>query len=106
MMTNIWTIHHKEEYYKDPLEFRPERFVNENGELMEKREMKNFFAFSLGPRECIGQTFARNEIFLLLANTLYNFKFENIPNQKLELFGNTKVTHAPKPFYTKIVKRR
>ena len=104
-MINIWTIHHKEKYYKDPFEFQPERFLDANGQLLEKKYLKDFFAFSIGPRECIGQTFAKNEMFLFIANLLYKFKFANSPNQKLDLFGNTKVTHAPKPFCVKVAPR-
>ena len=31
---NIWDLHHNEEYWTDPYEFVPERFLDEEGELV------------------------------------------------------------------------
>ena len=31
---NVWDLHHNEEYWTDPYEFIPERFLDEEGKLV------------------------------------------------------------------------
>ena len=44
---NIYGIHHSPKYWKDPEEFIPERFENENDE---KREQYTWLTFGSGTR--------------------------------------------------------
>ena len=106
-MINLWTIHHDPKNFDDPLQFNPDRFLDQDGALLPSSKIKNFLAFSAGPRQCIGQTIAKSELFLFLTNFLYNFELENSPlNGELSTNGNTKVTHAPKPFNVCLKHRR
>ena len=64
--------------WKDPEVFDPERFSKiEN--------MQNFatthFPFSIGPRNCLGQTFAKFESKVILAKLLRKFQFRLLPGQ-------------------------
>ena len=47
--------------------------------------MQNFsmayFPFSIGPRNCIGQTFAKLETRVILAKLLRKFQFSLVPGQ-------------------------
>ena len=105
-MINIWTIHHKEDHYKDPYDFQPSRFLDETGNLLPSSKTKHFFAFSMGPRQCLGQSLAESEIFLYLANILHKFQLSSpVPVEQLLLHGTTKVTHAPNK-YSILIKRR
>jgi cholesterol 24(S)-hydroxylase len=48
-------------YFTDPDEFKPERFFVEekSGEYVHSIQNYTYFPFSLGPRSCIGQNFAK-----------------------------------------------
>ena len=106
-MVNIWSIHHDAKNYEKPFEFNPARFLDENQQLLPSTKTRHFFAFSAGPRECLGQVLGRTELFLFLSNMLYNYNFYSSPlNKCLDLYGTTKVTHAPKPFKVFVTSRR
>ncbi|RMZ92941.1 cytochrome P450 3A29-like, partial [Brachionus plicatilis] len=51
---------HNPEYFPEPEEFKPERFLK-SSEFSQKNMINSytFFPFSLGPRNCIGQNFAK-----------------------------------------------
>ena len=52
-----------EDIYPDPMEFRPERFLGEEGKMLRGLAM----AFSKGGRMCLGMQLANQEMFVLLA---------------------------------------
>ena len=49
---NLWAVMHDKYYWKDPNEFRPERFLDNDGQF---RRDDRCVPFSLGKRYCIGQ---------------------------------------------------
>ena len=105
-MINLWTIHHDANNFADPFEFRPERFLDAEGNLMPLHKTRHFFAFSAGPRQCPGQDLAKTELFLFTSNLFYNFSFASSSlNKSLDLQGTTKVTHAPNPYKVLITSR-
>lgn len=59
--------------WESPEEFRPERFLNEDGS--DVIVPKEFIPFSLGPRSCLGETLARIEIFLFTAGLVQKLTF-------------------------------
>ena len=74
----VWILHvamHKEEqYWVDPNEFIPERWLVEPGHrLYPKKDA--WRAFEWGPRSCIGQTLAMMEMKLTLAMIVRDFDF-------------------------------
>ncbi|KAJ7831018.1 cytochrome P450 [Mycena olivaceomarginata] len=58
-------MHHNEEIYTEPLRWDPERFSEERAE--DKAQPMSFAAWGLGKHQCLGQKFAKFEIFLLTA---------------------------------------
>lgn len=56
--------------FESPKEFKPERFINKNGELIKCDEL---IPFSLGKRLCLGEGLARMELFLFLANVFNQY---------------------------------
>eukprot|EP01017_Pseudomicrothorax_dubius_P048610 TRINITY_DN8881_c0_g2_i1.p1 TRINITY_DN8881_c0_g2~~TRINITY_DN8881_c0_g2_i1.p1 ORF type:complete len:383 (+),score=69.49 TRINITY_DN8881_c0_g2_i1:224-1372(+) len=72
------------DYFKNPQEFRPERWLNE--EEVSKLDPFIYIPFSAGSRNCIGQHLARIETKLILAKLLCGFdmKFTN-PDYKLRM---------------------
>ncbi len=65
-----WVMHHMAEYFPEPERFWPERFDAVSGE---KHPPFAYFPFSVGPRACIGATFAMMEARLLLATIIQRF---------------------------------
>lgn len=72
IIPNSWTMHHSEKYWDDPFSFKPERFLDEDGQLLPATDpvRKRFAAFGLGRRSCIGEVFAKSRIFLFLSSLL------------------------------------
>ena len=68
----VYVIHHNEEYYLHPSEFKPDRFLPEN---KEKLIPYSYLPFGAGPRNCIGMRFALLEAKLCLMTTLLKYKF-------------------------------
>ena len=75
IVPNLWFIHHDEKLWRDPWHFRPERFLDSNGELLQADHelRKAWIPFSLGRRVCPGETLAMTRTFLYLARVLQEF---------------------------------
>eukprot|EP00105_Crassostrea_gigas_P042529 XP_019926677.1 PREDICTED: cytochrome P450 1A2-like isoform X2 [Crassostrea gigas] len=72
IIPNSWTMHHSEKYWDDPFSFKPERFLDEDGQLLPATDpvRKRFASFGLGKRSCIGEVFAKSRIFLFLSSLM------------------------------------
>lgn len=65
---HLYMLHHNPRVWKDPEEYRPERFEAEN---MTNQDSFAFVPFSAGPRNCIGQHFAMHEMKSTVARILH-----------------------------------
>jgi cytochrome P450 len=89
ILSSIYHTHRMPEIYPEPLRFRPERWEGlDPGPYA-------FNPFSAGPRMCIGATFALFEIKVVLALLLQRFRFELVPNQRID--RQFTITMAPTP---------
>lgn len=70
----LFSLHNDTEVWGDPENFRPERFLDENGRLNLKKDFS--LPFGAGRRLCAGETFARNTMFLCIAALLQNFNLK------------------------------
>ncbi|XP_002738774.1 cytochrome P450 2U1-like [Saccoglossus kowalevskii] len=96
VMANLWSVLHDPKHWENPEEFRPERFLNENGEV-EKPEM--FIPFSTGARMCLGDQTAKMELFLFFACLMQTFSFTRPEGTSPPtLVGKTGITLSPQPF--------
>ena len=71
IMPNIYAIHHDPKIWGDPENFRPERFLSDDGKTVKRNE--NLLPFSLGKRQCIGENLARDSVFLFTTNIFQRF---------------------------------
>ncbi|XP_021951195.1 probable cytochrome P450 4p3 [Folsomia candida] len=76
IIANLYGIHHDPNLYPEPEIFNPDRFLDET----RSPNAPPFLPFSVGLRTCLGQTFARNEFFLLLVSLCQKFQFSWDPN--------------------------
>lgn len=63
---------------KDCMEFRPERWVSEDGKLRYEPSYK-FISFNAGPRTCLGKELAFVQLKTVAAAVLWNFAVEVVP---------------------------
>ncbi|CAH1797908.1 unnamed protein product [Owenia fusiformis] len=75
-----------EENFPDPLDFNPERF---RPTAQFRPKIYGYFPFSIGPRTCIGQTFAQIEAKVVLVKLLQNFTFQLDSSQNFGLAEST-----------------
>lgn len=72
VVANLRAVHMNPEYWKDPEEFNPLRFLKEDGSgLLPKPDQ--LIPFSVGKRMCPGETMATVEIFLYLTTILQKY---------------------------------
>ncbi|PLB45030.1 flavonoid 3-hydroxylase [Aspergillus steynii IBT 23096] len=75
MIPNIWGFMHDPAIYADPMTFKPERFLSENGHTPERDP--NLFAFGFGRRICPGKVLANADIYLTIAQAVASLRITN-----------------------------
>uniref|UniRef100_A0A1A9WHT3 Cytochrome P450 n=1 Tax=Glossina brevipalpis TaxID=37001 RepID=A0A1A9WHT3_9MUSC len=71
VVPSLYAYHNDKRVWGDPENFRPERFLDDQGDLCLKKDVS--FPFGAGKRLCAGETFARNMLFLITATICQNF---------------------------------
>jgi cytochrome P450 len=84
VLMSQWVVQRDGQYFPDPERFRPERWGEEAIKVLPKFA---YFPFGGGPRLCIGNTFAMQELVLVLAAIAQRFQFR--------LQAGTQVTPLP-----------
>ncbi|RUS76396.1 hypothetical protein EGW08_015847, partial [Elysia chlorotica] len=92
-----------EKIWGDPHNFRPERFIDGKGNLLNPEEL---VPFSMGRRMCLGEALAKAELFLFTTHILQQYQLEPEHPGALPSFDSVLgITRAPKPFRIRLVKR-
>ncbi|XP_005089995.2 cytochrome P450 2U1-like [Aplysia californica] len=83
--------------------FRPERFIDASGKLVQKEEL---IPYSMGRRGCPGEAFANMQLFIFLAVLFQRFRFlpadaKNLPTLK----GFLGTSNAPSPYDVRVISR-
>ncbi|XP_035658230.1 cytochrome P450 2J6-like [Branchiostoma floridae] len=71
VMTNLWSVTNDPDVWEDPRTFKPERFLNEQGECVLPKE---WLPFSTGKRSCIGQAIAESMMFMYISAIVQNYR--------------------------------
>ncbi|KAK3593222.1 hypothetical protein CHS0354_002756 [Potamilus streckersoni] len=104
ILINLDSIFHDRDIFKDPGEFRPERFLDSSGQVIKPEE---FIPFSCGRRICIGEKVAQMELFIFLTSMMQKFQFlPEDPYHLPDLEGNLGIVYSPKDFQVRIVRRQ
>ncbi|KAM9309981.1 cytochrome P450 4B1-like [Pholidichthys leucotaenia] len=80
--TDVYGLHRNKTVWENPDVFEPLRFLPEN---VAKRPPCTFVPFSAGPRNCIGQNFAMNEMKVVIALALKRYQLIEDPTHKPKL---------------------
>ncbi|XP_072015541.1 cytochrome P450 2A10-like isoform X1 [Amphiura filiformis] len=104
VISNLYAVMHSPELWGDPEEFRPERFLDDEGNFREPDEV---IPFGVGRRVCLGEALARQELFIFFTHLLHQFNFEktsvDAPMPTLKPIDGV-VTH-PEPYKLRFIKR-
>ncbi|KYM83976.1 hypothetical protein ALC53_05594 [Atta colombica] len=86
-----------DESWNDPEDFRPERFLDNNGNIITPEK---YFPFGIGKHHCMGETLAKSNIFIIIATLLQAFSFSVVPGESRPTTQDfvDGVTAGPKPY--------
>jgi methyl farnesoate epoxidase/farnesoate epoxidase len=103
LIINLYSVFQDQKHWGDPEVFRPERFLDEDGNYVKDDWM---ISFGAGKRMCIGEVLARNAVFLFFTSLLQEFWF-SVPKGDPEpsLVPLSGFTVAPTPFRVQATKR-
>jgi len=104
ILVNLRSVHMDPATWSNPEEYRPERFLNESGQVFGRDRV---MPFSLGKRSCLGELLARQEVFLLFTTLIQRFNMLPAEGQEkiicTEEFG---VTMCPSFFEMRCIPRQ
>ncbi|XP_023347441.1 methyl farnesoate epoxidase, partial [Eurytemora carolleeae] len=99
----LYYIMRDPEIWSEPERFNPRRFLNPEGKLVKH---DHFVPFGVGKRQCLGESLAKSELFIIFTRLIQQFSFTESPDHPGPF--PTPVPGfimAPKPFYARAVPR-
>ncbi|KAI1499934.1 cytochrome P450 [Biscogniauxia marginata] len=90
LILNTWTMHHDASRHSDPMEFKPERYLDDNLTSAQSSGLPNanerdHWMFGAGRRICPGMSVAEREIWLAVSRMLWAFNMEATPDHPIDL---------------------
>lgn len=100
---NTYAAHMDKEFWGDPENFRPERFIDSEGKLKKDPSM----AFGAGKRLCPAETFSRQTMFVVFASLLQCFHLEARDPQHLPSLDDMKpgIAVTPQDLWVRLTPR-
>ena len=83
--SSVHTLHRQSSLFHSPLEWKPERWLPDGGEVSEaeRNNLKDYvLPFTLGGRACIGRNLAFMELSICLAAMVMGFKWTITPDSR------------------------
>ncbi|XP_067664353.1 cytochrome P450 2U1-like [Haliotis asinina] len=102
VLPNLDSVLQDPAVWGDPQNFRPERFLDDEGKYLKKDE---FIPFSMGRRVCLGESMARMELFLFLVAMIQRFQFLPDKGPLTPLKGKLGITYSAPSFTIRAVPR-
>ncbi|GMT22708.1 hypothetical protein PFISCL1PPCAC_14005, partial [Pristionchus fissidentatus] len=90
--------------FVNPEEFRPERYLSEDGQTLRKDLVDRTLPFSIGKRACAGEGIARVELFLGLTATVQNFRLLPCEGEEIDLEPPLHTVISPRQQSLRLVK--
>ncbi|XP_030387575.1 probable cytochrome P450 28d1 [Scaptodrosophila lebanonensis] len=78
----VHSLHHDPDFYEQPEEFMPERFLEANGGVRKYRDQGLYFGFGSGPRVCLGMRFALTQTKAALVEVVRHFNIKVNPRTR------------------------
>ena len=72
IMVPVYAMHHDPQYFPDPEEYKPDRFMPENKSQIIPY---TYLPFGTGPRNCVGMRFALMNIKTAAVHILSKYRF-------------------------------
>ncbi|GAV01288.1 hypothetical protein RvY_12025 [Ramazzottius varieornatus] len=90
-------VHENPRYFPEPQRFKPERFLDADGQVLHK--VDGFMPFGLGKRFCLGESLAKMELFLFFVTLVKNFDFSVPPGEVISTKVSVmSIVNTPKPY--------
>jgi len=83
VFSHISGIMQDPKYFDEPNVFRPERFIDKDGKIDQRKS--GYVPFSMGKRQCLGEALARMELFCFLSAMLQNYSVVEPEGQNLKM---------------------
>ncbi|XP_014516712.1 cytochrome P450 82C4 [Vigna radiata var. radiata] len=86
VFANVWKLHRDPSVWSEAEKFSPERFLNENGEVVDEGHQHfEYLPFGSGRRACPGSTFATQVTLITIARLLHAFRFDVPVDEPVDL---------------------
>uniref|UniRef100_A0A7E4V9Y7 Cytochrome P450 n=1 Tax=Panagrellus redivivus TaxID=6233 RepID=A0A7E4V9Y7_PANRE len=95
----ISSVMYDERYFPDPMAFKPERFLTPDGNYISSPAL---MPFGVGKRACLGESMAKMELFLILANTFNHFSLSEDKHHPISTFRTVGGTVPPPDFKCRV----
>ena len=98
-IANLTKFHMDPEVFPSPQTFQPERFIDENGKYKKNDQV---VPFGIGKRVCMGDTLAKNEMFIFFVRMLQRITFHETANKTSPDNVIRGIVTVPKPFEVRV----
>ncbi|CAG2174340.1 unnamed protein product, partial [Oppiella nova] len=82
ILFNTYYLNMSAEYWSDPQQFKPSRFVSSSGSVSHISKPDHFFPFSSGRRACLGYKMVQTITFTAIANLVLNFEISALNDEQ------------------------